>query len=100
MPELNYDEMEDVLDRAIAHHGEAAQMAMVAEECCELAVQVHHYLRGRFGAREKLLEEMADVTIMLAQLNKMMGFEEDEVDAMLNAKIARLEKRLSTTQVQ
>ena len=63
------------------------------EECAELAKEISKQIRGS-GARTNLLEEMADVTICLKQLQLMYNIPDDDLQLVINQKLARLEGRL------
>ena len=50
------------------------QAMMVAEECGELVVALSHYTRGR-GHSVEVIEELADVSIMIEQMVYRFGDE-------------------------
>jgi NTP pyrophosphatase (non-canonical NTP hydrolase) len=56
----------DVLELAIEIYGADNQERVAVEECCELCVAINHKQRGR---EHNIAEEIADVEIMLEQLN-------------------------------
>ena len=62
----------DVYERAVKLWGPEFQAMMLAEECGELVAAVSQYLRHRVAA-EKVIEEVADVHIMLAQVPHLLG---------------------------
>jgi NTP pyrophosphatase (non-canonical NTP hydrolase) len=82
-----------VCRRALATYGTDSQLAMVIEECSELVVAVAHYGRGRASLTD-IADELADVTIVLAQLALFLHDNGVDVDAATAAKLGRLEKRL------
>ena len=63
------------------------------EECAELAKEISKQIRGS-GARTNLLEEMADLAICLKQLQLMYNIPDDDLQLVINQKLARLEGRL------
>ena len=65
----------NLYERALIAIGREAQLAQAQEECAELIVAVNHYRRGRDGALDALASEVADVQIMAAQLEVMLGSE-------------------------
>lgn len=69
-----------------------AQMTCAAEECSELAAVLCRRLIGK-GTDADLLDEMADVEIMLAQLRRFYG--DNAVDAAKARKTAKLETRVA-----
>lgn len=81
-----------ILTEAISRFGEASQKMMAIEECSELINAVAKETRGR-SSRENIITEIADVTIMMAQLAMIYG--EEDVMIEINRKIARLESRMN-----
>lgn len=81
----------DVLDAALAKHGAREQMDQAVEELAELIVAINHRRRGRINV-DALAEEIADVSIMLDQLGRIVGPE--IVAAVREKKLARLAERL------
>ena len=84
---------QDIYTRAVDKYGKDAQLLMVAEECCELALEIHHHNRGR-NNREALLGELADVTIMIDQACHILGIPENELQSAVTAKLNRFSRRL------
>jgi len=88
--------------KAIKKWGQYAQMDIMAEECAELIKAVMK-LRGypnRQIVVDDLLEEMADVEIMLEQLKIIFNYKysNDAVDMFKDTKrrkLERLEKQLN-----
>lgn len=92
-PSRWYRTRRDLYERALSKWGVNDQIAMLHEEIGELLVAVGHYRRGRSDTGT-VISEVADVRVMLEQLVMMVGATEDEVDAIMSAKIERLRKRL------
>jgi len=67
---MNYD----VMDEAIGTWGEHWQLLQLCEEMNELAVEIHHKLRKKDNF-EDLVEERADVQLMLGQFDRIMQVE-------------------------
>lgn len=84
------DQRMNIYEEALDTWGEASQIAMLAEECSELAAAALHLLRGR-KSEEEVAEEAADVEIMLEQLRVIMG---EEIDEWKRKKIYRLRQVL------
>jgi NTP pyrophosphatase (non-canonical NTP hydrolase) len=59
------------LKEAIARWGTPIQFEMVIEECTELTLAIQHYKRGR-GNLDAIMEEVADVQIMIGQMEEML----------------------------
>ncbi|EMA34119.1 nucleoside triphosphate pyrophosphohydrolase family protein [Halobiforma nitratireducens] len=76
----------ETLVDALETYGEDAQIEQTIEECAEL-------IQALYGDdREAVVDELADVRIMVAQLSLLVG--EDDVDRRVGEKLARLEQRL------
>lgn len=85
--------MNDVLNRAVSAYGIDAQTDMTIEEMSELAKALLKYRRYKTELRrEAILEEMADVEIMLKQMEIIYG----DPSEWREKKLARLETRLLT----
>ena len=81
-----------LLQRAIAKWGEDAQMKMVLEEMSELQKEICKLWRGKDN-RDAIAEEVADVVIMLDQLELMLDIQY-QVEQYRQKKLRRLQKRL------
>jgi len=91
---MTSDELE-TLHRAIKHYGEKTQAINAAGECAELIdALLKYYNQGREDALYKILEEMADVEIMLDQLKLIHLEHRYTIEQIKAAKIERLKKRL------
>ena len=66
------EELEPVFRATLAKWGEEAQYDQAVEECAELIAALKHYKRRRIGV-EHLVEELADVALMIGQLSWMLG---------------------------
>lgn len=84
-----------LLRRAITTFGEQEQWDMVQEECAELTVEISHARRGQDNATE-IVEEVADVYIMITQARLMLG--EQLVDNIVEQKLQRLKQRLDKSE--
>lgn len=82
---------DDIFHEAILRWGVAAQMDMALEEMGELIVAIQQRRRNRTTDTE-IAEEVADVSIMMLQLRKILG--EQLVDDLITQKIDRLQSRL------
>jgi NTP pyrophosphatase (non-canonical NTP hydrolase) len=92
--------------KVIAHYGEEAQSMIHMEECAELIQAVSKmrrgkkaYLEGRVDddseAYYNLVEEVADVLICLEQIQEMYGISDQEIQTMVDKKVARQEARMN-----
>ena len=88
-----------VFTEAIAKYGEDEQMRIAQEECAELIQAISKYHRaqsnpdGRYleRAKDNLIEEIADVSIMVDQLKLMVKGSHTEMRA---ARVQRLAIRM------
>lgn len=85
-------EEREVLTKAIETYGPRAQQDMMIEEMSELTKAILKYRRNPSPETlDNILEEMADVEIMIEQMKIMFG----ECPPMIGSKIARLSSRLA-----
>ena len=82
----------EVLQRALDTYGSLPQIVMIFEEMSELQKELCKYLRGKCSP-ENIVEEIADVEIMLEQM-MMLFCCADDVRDWRRRKVARLKKRL------
>jgi NTP pyrophosphatase (non-canonical NTP hydrolase) len=88
----------DVLLSAIERHGKEPQWRQLQEECAELIAAVNRFLRKREGSVDALIEEIADVEIMVQQARLLVG-NDALIDAAVEKKIQRLRERLDSVKV-
>lgn len=85
-----------LLDEAISKWGVESQTEMIEEECLELALAIQKSKRvgGRMHVKnfENIIDEIADVSIMIMQARRM--FPEDMIEKRIRYKLERLKKRL------
>ena len=74
------------------HYGTLGQLNKTIEECTELKDAIAGYLQNR-DSRAHIAEEMADVKIMLTQLEYLLH-SEYEVEGMMLKKVDRQLKRI------
>ena len=89
---MTKEEQKQIEKEAVETYGIDAQMRMLQEECGELIVAVGHYLRGRNGSLANLCEELADVKIMVEQME--ITLDNPAVEEWYNYKLGKLKKRL------
>ena len=83
-----------VLKRALETWGEEAQMLMVVEEMSELMKEVLKNINRKKNNIAEIIEETADVEIMLEQLKENYKIAE-KVEAYKKDKIKLIEQRLN-----
>jgi|LGVF01.2.fsa_nt_gb NTP pyrophosphatase (non-canonical NTP hydrolase) len=79
------DEIKEICRSAVYKFGDRSQLLKLAEECCELAQAA---IKAANGLPANLVEEAADVKIMLIQLMSMLDSE--LIENWLQFKIGRL----------
>jgi len=83
---------EEIYQATLDKWGEDAQYDQAVEECAELIAALKHFRRGKIK-KQAVVDELADVTLMLGQLTWMFGA--DEVAAAIKKKLAKLDNLLS-----
>ena len=85
--------IEDERIKTIAdHYGIKRQMHQLAEECSELAVEASHSARN--GTTVKIIEEMADVLIMIEQVIYLAEIDMCDIEDCINYKLDRQLERI------
>ena len=75
--------------------GVESQVYQGAEECIELALALHHLLRvSKYKTLEKVIEEMADVELMIDQLKYLLEIPNASLAAVRKKKIHKLRRLL------
>ena len=83
----------DILEKAIEVYGADLQKQVAIEEMAELTKEICKDFRGK-GNREHIIEEMADVCILLDQLMIIYDIKTNEMLDEIDIKTARLEERI------
>jgi len=88
----------DIYRKAIGKWGVQTQLNMVAEECCELAKAVLKLNRKKNNSTtDDVIDEMADVYLMLGQLEVMLRYSfcipdvNDKINRAFDRKMIRLD---------
>ena len=85
--------IEDTRIKTIAdHYGIKKQLRQLAEECSELAVEASH--SARKGTTVKIIEEIADVLIMMEQVIYLAKIDKCDIEDCINYKLDRQMKRI------
>jgi len=87
------DPMELTIRRAIDIYGHKMQTLVAMEELGELQHELSKFIRGS-GDYNHLLEEYADVLIVLHQVKEMYNLAEPEIEREVTVKMERLKDRL------
>lgn len=97
---MKENEIHRLLETAQATYGYANQIVVAIEELCELGAVLSKYPRYDFHddavnhLRQKVLEETADVIIVLRHVQMIFGLQPDEVSNMMDKKLNRLKRWL------
>ena len=75
------------------HYGIEKQLHQLAEECSELAVEASH--SARIGTTVKIIEEMADVEIMIEQIVYLAKIDKCDIEDCIEFKLNRQMNRIS-----
>ena len=82
----------DKVKEIAEHYGIKNQLRQLAEECSELSVESSH--SARKGTTVKIIEEMADVMIMIEQVIYLAKIDKCDIEDCINYKINRQLKRI------
>lgn len=92
-----------IIEAAIAKLGEENQMRQTQEELAELIVAINKYERAiKYNGcpsyiaytRKEVIEEMADVLIMLDAIKNILDIQDEEIEHFRAFKLNRLLNRL------
>lgn len=86
------EKLKEIFLAAVEKWGVEAQYDQAVEECAELITVLKHYKRNRVN-EERVIEELADVALMVGQLSYMFG--NDQVEHAMQAKVAKLRRLLA-----
>lgn len=90
---MPYEERKTVYEQAIAHYAEGWQVMKAIEEMAELANELAKSTEPGRTTIEKIVDEIADVTIMMEQLRLIFGVN-SEVQERIDYKVKRLAQRI------
>lgn len=100
---LTLKEKHDLLQKAQDTYGYPNQITVAIEEMAELTAVLAKYPRyGTHEAasaqlREKVIEEFADVIIVLSHIEMIFGLSVEETNDAIDLKMRRLERWLNTS---
>lgn len=98
-PIINNGEVERTLTKSIeslSHDGYPRghrNLIIATEELAELTQEITKHLRGK-GDYYNILQELADVRIVLWYVQEVCGINEEELNKAVNVKIHRLQGKL------
>ena len=88
-----------ILQTCLDHWGAESQIGKAVEECAELIVALQKYVICKSGTVEDILDEIADVEMMLAQMRLVLGIDDDTLRKRIEYKFARLNQYLARDEV-
>ena len=80
--------------KAFHKWGAKVQISKALEELTELLLALQHYPKK--ATREDILEEVADVEIILHELKLILNISDEELNNVVNKKLCKLEKLLES----
>jgi hypothetical protein len=89
---MKTEEREKIYKDALDFWGIEPQLRIAEEECAEFIVAASHFIRNRPGSEEVIIEEAADVYIMMEQVMRYFG--QDKVLAVADQKLADVREKL------
>ena len=98
---MKKEKREELYQKAIEKWGVVSQIEMLNEESIELALAVRKFLRNNkipeyeFTNATNLIEEMADVEIMMEQLCYIYPSFKNQIQEVKDFKLQRLEKKIN-----
>jgi NTP pyrophosphatase (non-canonical NTP hydrolase) len=88
-----------IMQTALDQWGVNAQVGQTVEECAELIVALQKYVIRKKATAEDILDEIADVEMMLAQMRLVLGIDDDTLRKRIEYKFERLDQYLSRDEV-
>lgn len=96
---MTEQETNNAIGEIAEHYGARAQSMQTCEECAELIQAVSKLTRGVTEMRIlALVEEIADVRIMMSQLMQLYGIPETEIATLVERKLERQLERIKGEQ--
>ena len=89
---------ETIMDTSLKRDGDTKKLQIAQEELAELIQAISKYMRDASDSNMLVLEELADVTIVLSYVRQICGFDLEDLVKAINIKIEREKKRLERIQ--
>lgn len=89
---MDQKQIDEIFDKAESVYGRTAQVYVLAEECSELSAAAIRYLNRDYPV-DKVIEEIADVEIMIEQFCFCREYR-DLINRAKKRKLKRLKARL------
>jgi len=91
---MHFANKTEIYKKAISVWGFESQLLMAIEEMAELTEAISHLLRNRKNSVNEMLEELADVEIMIEQMRIVFTAKKEAIDKIKEEKLIRLSKIL------
>ena len=88
-----------VIENALDKWGSMSELVVTIEELSELQKEVTKQIRNE-GTMENLVEDMADVYIVMEYLKMIFATTDDDINKEVEKKLNRLENRLNSENEQ
>lgn len=86
---------ETIMDMSLKQDGDTKKLQIAQEELSELIQAISKYMRGAPDSKMLVLEELADVAIVLSYIQQICGFSFEDLVKAINIKLEREKKRLN-----
>lgn len=83
----------EIYEKLLDKYGDK-QLIVAIEELSELQKEICKYLRNRQIEKKNIIEEIADVEIMLEQIKLYFNFDQKIIDAVKEIKLVRTKERM------
>lgn len=83
-----------IMDTSLKRDGDTEKLQIAQEELAELIQAISKYMRDTPDGSMLVLEELADVTIVLTYVRQICGLSLEDLVKAINIKIEREKKRL------
>lgn len=91
-PKKENDDIRSFSTNTVGLHGKETKVAIAIEEMAELTQALVKDIRGQ-GDYDNIVEEIADVSLMLDQLKVIFGISDEELSDVMKYKIRRQMRR-------
>ncbi len=94
MGNLHVEDWDPTIDRSMKRDGKSKKLSIAQEELAELIQAISKYMRGAPDANMLVLEELADVYIVITYIAEACDITTENLWAAIDVKIDREKKRL------
>ncbi len=94
MHNLHVEDWDPTIDRSLKRDGKSKKLSIAQEELAELIQAISKYMREAPDSNMLVLEELADVYIVLSYISEACDFSKENLWSAIDVKIDREKKRL------